>query len=79
MVTKSEEMIRMNKKIISTFILLILVISATLLFVTFNQFDTSDDQHDYNSDEEISEEDISDEIDDYFLSEDDEVEIGEMI
>lgn len=69
----------MNKKIISTFILLILVISATVLFVTFNQFDTSEYQDGYNSDEEISEEDISDEIDDYFLSEDNEVEIGEMI
>ncbi len=69
----------MNKKIISTFILLMVVISATVVFVTFNQFDTSEDQYGYNSDEEISEDDISEEIDDYFLSEDDEVEIGEMI
>jgi len=74
-----EEMIEMNRKIISTFILLMIATSATVIFVTFNQFDTTDDDQDYSSEEDIPEDDVSEEIDDYFLSEDDEVEIGEMI
>lgn len=74
-----EEMINMNKKIISTFILLIIVISSTLLFITLKQSDSDQTQKDYPSRENISDNDISEEVDDFFLSEDDEVDIGEMI
>jgi len=69
----------MNNKIITTFILLIIVISATLLFVSFNQSDKDTNQNNYPSDDEISENDISDQVDEFFLSEDDEVDIGDMV
>ena len=69
----------MNKKIITTFVLLIVLISATLFFVLFDQSDSDSDQNNYPSAEEISEKDISDEVDDFFISEDDEVDIGDII
>lgn len=69
----------MDKKIISIFLLLIIVISATVLFVTLKQSTSQEDQQGYSSSEDLTNEDISDEIDDAFLSDDDEVEIGEMI
>ena len=69
----------MNKKIITTFILLIVVISATLVFLSFSETSSDSEKNNYPSDENISEEDISEEFDDFFVSEDDEVDIGEML
>jgi len=70
----------MNKKIIVTSILLIIVISATLLYVSFNMQDTITNQKNYpSSDDNITEDDISEEINDYFIPENDEIEIGDMI
>ena len=69
----------MDKKILSIFLLLIIVISATVLFVTLKQSTSQEDQQDYSIGEDVSDEDISNEIDDAFLTEDDEVEIGEMV
>jgi len=49
------------------------------LFVTFNQSSSQEyEQSDYPA-ENLSDEDISNEIDDEFLSEDDEINIGEMV
>lgn len=69
----------MDKKILSIFLLLIIVISATVLFVTLKQSTSQEDQQEYSPAEDLSDENISNEIDDVFLSEDDEVEIGEMV
>ncbi len=69
----------MNNKIITTLVLLIVVISATILFVSFNQSDTENNQNSYPSEGQISEDDISDEVDEFFISEDEEVDIGDMI
>ena len=69
----------MDKKILSIFFLLIIVISATVLFVTLNQSSSQEDQQNYSPAEGLSDEDISNEIDDEFLSEDDEIDIGDMV
>jgi len=76
---KKEDVIEMDKKILSVFLLLIIVISATVLFVSFRDTFSQEDSQDYSTGEEITDEDVSKEIDDAFLSEDDEVEIGEMV
>ena len=69
----------MDKKIISILFLLIIVISATIAFISFKQSESSEGQQTYPAQEDVTDEEISNEIDDSFLSEDDEVEIGYMI
>jgi len=69
----------MDKKIITIFFLLIIVLSIAITFTTIKQSSTQDDIEDYGSGEEITDEDLYDELNDLFLSEDDEVEIGDMI
>jgi hypothetical protein len=70
----------MDKKIISIFFLLIIVIAATVTYVAYNQISLEEKQQDYvPTDGDVTAEDIYDEIDDAFLSEDDEIEIGEMV
>jgi len=72
-------MIKMDKKILSISVLLMIVIAATTLFVYFKNSDSADERG-YSSDtEDVTDEEITNEIDDAFLSEDDEVEIGDMI
>lgn len=68
----------MNKKITSIVFLFIIIISALTLIVYFNQTSTEDDTYD-DSIESIDDEDIENEFDDFFLEEEDEVEIGEMV
>ena len=68
----------MDKKVLSIFLILLIVVSATVLFVTLKE-STSEDQQDYSVGEDVTDDDISDEIDDAFLSEDDEIDIGEMV
>ena len=68
----------MDKKILSITVLLMIVISTTIAFVSFKQLESTEDNQDY-PEEALTEEEISNEIDDAFLSEDDEVEIGDMI
>jgi hypothetical protein len=68
----------MNKKITSIIFLFIIVISAVILYGYLSQPDA--DENKYNdSAETIDEEDIENEFNDFFLDEDDEVEIGDMI
>ncbi len=69
----------MNKKIISTFVLLLILISATLVFFTFNQSESDGKSEDYTPIDDFTDDDLSNEIDDYFISEDDDVDIGDMI
>jgi CHASE3 domain sensor protein len=68
----------MDKKIISIFFLLIIFVSIAVAYSYFNQSITKEKQYD-GSIETIDEEDIVNEIDNIFLEEDDEIEIGEMI
>ncbi|MDH7517540.1 MAG: hypothetical protein QHH19_04270 [Candidatus Thermoplasmatota archaeon] len=68
----------MNKKIVSILFLLIVFVSVALAYIYFNQAAT--DEKGYSgSSKDVSDEDLANEIDDIFLDEDSEVEIGEMI
>ena len=60
----------------SIFFLLIIVISIA---VTYSYFSQSTTEKQYDSPIDINEDDIGNEIDNLFLEEDDEIEIGEMI
>jgi len=68
----------MNKKIISITFLLIIVVSIAIIYSYYNNTDTSEKQYD-SSIETVDDNDVSEEIDNTFLEEDDEIEIGEMI
>lgn len=68
----------MNKKILSIFFLLFILASIAFAYSYFNQKNT-DEKHYDNSTEKVSDGDIVSEIDDMFLEENNEVEIGEMI
>jgi len=70
----------MDKKILSVFVLLLVVIAATATYITYNALSSDEKYVDNDSSEDIvTDEDISNELDDVFISEDDEVEIGEMV
>jgi len=69
----------MDKKILSIFSLLIIFISATILFISFNQSSVDNNQQDLTSKDDLSEGDIQEEIEKLFLPEDDEIDIGEPI
>lgn len=69
----------MDKKILAIFSLLIIMISATVLFVTLDQTESEGYSQDSYPAEDVSDEDLSNEIDDEFLSEDDELDIGDMV
>lgn len=68
----------MNKKMISIFFLLIIMVSIAFVYVYFNQNETNENLYE-SSGKNINNEDVASEIDDIFIEEDDEVEIGEMI
>lgn len=69
----------MDKKIVSLFLILIIVVSITLLFVTLKEPTSEEYQQEYSLGEGPTDEDISNEIDDAFLLEDDGIDIGTMI
>lgn len=70
----------MDKKIISICFLLIIVIAVTVTYIAFYQpSSVENQQNNVPVDGDVTNEDISDEIDDFFISEDDEIEIGEMV
>lgn len=66
----------MNKKVIGLIFGLIIVFSSILVF-TISTDNSKDTIHDQN--EEVTTDEIIDEIDDNLLEEDNEIEIGEMI
>ena len=68
----------MNKKIISILFLLIVLISITVVYSYFDKAGTDEKRYD-SPIEIIDENNVSEEIDNTFLDEDDEIEIGEMI
>jgi len=68
----------MNKKIISIFFLLIILVSVVASYNYFSQSSTEEKQID-DSKDKIDDEAIGSEIDDSLIDEDYEVEIGEMI
>ena len=73
------DLINMNKKILSVFVLLLVVISVTILFVTFKGSDSGDSQTTIPSGKDVSEDDISKELDGFFIPEYDELDIGDMV
>jgi len=69
----------MDKKITAITILLMIVVSATIAFVFLKQTESTDNQTYSPTGDDVTYEEISNEIDDSFISEDDEVDIGDMI
>lgn len=70
----------MDKKIISLCFLLIIVIAVTVTYIASDQLSSEEDQQNYvPAYDDVADEDINDEINDIFISEDDEIEIGEMV
>lgn len=70
----------MDKKIISLCFLLIIVIAVTVTYIASDQFSSEENQQNYvPAYDDVADEGINDEINDIFISEDDEVEIGEMV
>ena len=68
----------MNKKIISILFLLIVLISITFVYSYYNN--VGDDVKHYNLPDEIIDENIiTEEIDNLFIEENDEIEIGDMV
>ena len=68
----------MNKKIISILFLLIVLISIILIYSYYNEVGDDRKQYDLQY-ETIDENNIAEEIDNLFIEEDDEIEIGEMV
>ncbi len=68
----------MNKKIISIFLFLIIIFTIAATYIYLKDTITNEKQKNSYS-EPSTNLDIDDELDDYFLEEDKEVEIGEMI
>jgi len=68
----------MNKKIISILFLLIIFVSMALVYSYLNKTSTDEKQFDSSVDT-ITDENVAEEIDNFFIEEDDEIEIGEMV
>jgi len=68
----------MNKKITSLVFLLIIAISAVIIYGYLSQ-PAADENEDKGSIGTIDEEDIENEFDDFFMDEDGEIEIGDII
>jgi len=68
----------MNKKIVSILFLSIVLVSLALTYSYFNQPSTEEQKYD-SSTEDINNENVADEIDNTFIEEDAEIEIGEMV
>ncbi len=68
----------MNKKIRSVLFLLIILAIITLVYSYFNKVSTEEKQYD-SSIQTIDENNISDEIENSFIEEDDEIEIGDIV
>lgn len=68
----------MNKKVISILSLLIILLSLILVYRFYNEVSDDGDQYTL-PDETIDEDNITEEIDNIFIEEDDEIEIGDMV
>ena len=67
----------MNKKILSLFFLLIILVSATISYAYFNRSTHSEDHTDTGDD--IDNDTLNEEIDATLLDENEDIEIGDMI
>jgi len=61
------------------FFLLMLVLAMTATYIALNQAPLEEQDHTYDGSSPVTNDEISDEIDDIFIDEDKEIEIGEMI
>ena len=68
----------MNKKIITVMIILIGLLAVTALYVAHLNTSEENTKENVNIGSDINENDINDELDNSFIEEDDEVDIGEM-
>ena len=68
----------MNKKIISILFLLIIFASIALAYNYLTK-ESSEEAHYGGTDTDVDNSDLADEVDDSFIDEDGEVEIGEMV
>jgi len=70
----------MDNKIMILSLLLCIVVVVTAIYVVVNQSSFGEGQQSTVIDNgDVSEQDVAEEIDDLFLDEDDEIEIGEMV
>ena len=69
----------MDKKIMALSFLLCIVIALTVTYIVFTQTSVDSTQDSLSSDSEVTDEALSQEIDDLFIDEDDEIEIGDMV
>jgi len=67
----------MNRKVVGVVLGVILVLSSLLIFSVLTNYSDDDDYIEKQSDADPDE--MGDEIDNNFLEEDDEIEIGEMV
>ena len=67
----------MNKKIVSLLFLLIIFVSIAFAYIYLNQ-DETDIEHYDSSENIVDDEDLANELDDIFIEEDDEIEIGDI-
>jgi len=68
----------MNKKILAVLFLLLIVVSVTVSYRVLNQPVTNNDRSSV-SDGSITQDDIAGEINNIFINETQEIEIGEMV
>jgi hypothetical protein len=68
----------MNKKIILIFFILVILFVITVIYGYYNRLNSEEEQYS-NSVGTINDNEVYEEIDDMFIDEDDEIEIGDMI
>jgi hypothetical protein len=69
----------MDKKIMTLFFLLMIVLAVTATYIAMNQAPLEDQDYTYDGSSEVADDEISGEIDDLFIEEDEEIEIGDMV
>ena len=69
----------MNKKILAVFFLLLIVVSATISYRVLNQPVAQNNQSNDGSSGTITQDEMAGEINNIFINETQEIEIGEMV
>ena len=69
----------MDKKIMALCFLLLIVVAVTISYVALYQLSDGNAQDTMPEDSDVTDEDLSNEIDDFFLEENEEIEIGDMV
>jgi hypothetical protein len=68
----------MNKKIILIFFILVILFIVTVIYGYYTRLSTEEERY-TNPVGAINDDDVSEEIDDVFIDEEDEIEIGDMV